>query len=166
MAQDTRQHRDLAYVQAVGIDETNRRLLLGLQANPRVSMSELGRSVGMSSPAVTERVRRMEEAGIITGYRLEIDPGALGLPLTAYVRVRPNPGQLGRIAALAADIPEISECHRITGDDCFLLKVHLPAMDQLDRVLDRFLQHGTTTTSMVQSSPVPPRGLPIAGRGA
>lgn len=129
-------------------------------------MSELGRSVGMSSPAVTERVRRMEEAGIITGYRLEIDPGALGLPLTAYVRVRPNPGQLGRIAALAADIPEISECHRITGDDCFLLKVHLPAMDQLDRVLDRFLQHGTTTTSMVQSSPVPPRGLPIAGRGA
>lgn len=166
MAQDTRQHRDLAYVHAVGIDETNRRLLLGLQANPRVSMSELGRSVGMSSPAVTERVRRMEEAGIITGYRLEVDPAALGLPLTAYVRVRPNPGQLGRIAALAADIPEISECHRITGDDCFLLKVHLPAMDQLDRVLDRLLQHGTTTTSMVQSSPVPPRGLPIAGRGA
>lgn len=165
MAQDTRQHRDLAYVHAVGIDETNRRLLVGLQANPRVSMSELGRSVGMSSPAVTERVRRMEEAGIITGYRLEVDPAALGLPLTAYVRVRPNPGQLGRIAALAADIPEISECHRVTGDDCFLLKVHLPAMDQLDRVLDRFLQHGTTTTSMVQSSPVPPRGLPIAGRG-
>ena len=103
----------------------------------------------------------MEEAGVIKGYAMEVDPSALGLPLCAYVRVRPNAGQLGRIADLAGEIPEIVECHRITGEDCFILKVYLPAMDQLDRLLDRFLVYGTTTTSIVQSSPVPPRPLPI-----
>lgn len=161
MPQKLRQFVNSTYTYSSAIDATNRVILVCMQEDPRISMSELGRQVGMSSPAVTERVRRLEEAGIVTGYRLEVDPAALGLPLTAFVRVRPNPGQLGRIAALAAEIPEISECHRITGDDCFIMKVHLPEMGQLDRILDRFLQHGTTTTSMVQSTPVPPRSLPI-----
>jgi Lrp/AsnC family leucine-responsive transcriptional regulator len=115
----------------------------------------------MSSPAVTERVRRMEEEGVIRGWRLDVDPVALGFPLVAYVRVRPNLGQLVKIAELAKAIPEVVECHRVTGEDCFVLKVHLPAIDQLDRVLDRFLMHGMTTTSVVQSSPVPLRPLPI-----
>jgi Lrp/AsnC family leucine-responsive transcriptional regulator len=126
-------------------------------------MTALARQVGMSSPAVAERVRRLEAAGVIRGWRLEVDPAALGLPLTAFVRVRPNSGQLARVAAIADAIPEIVECHRVTGDDCFVLKVHLPSMAQLDRVLDRFLPYGTTTTSIVQSSPVPPRPLPIPG---
>jgi Lrp/AsnC family transcriptional regulator, leucine-responsive regulatory protein len=143
------------------LDAVNRRVLAELQRNPRLPMTELGRRVGMSSPAVTERVRRLEEAGVIRGYRLDLDPAALGLPLTAYVRVRPNPGQLPKIAELARAIPEVAECHRITGEDCFILKVHLPAMDQLDRVLDRFLLHGTTTTSLVQSTPVPLRPPPL-----
>lgn len=91
------------------------------------------------------------------GYRLDIDPGALGLPLTAYVRVRPNPGQLAKVAELAQAIPEVAECHRITGDDCFIVKVHYPSMDQLDRILDRLLLSGTTTTPIVQSSPMPLR---------
>ena len=143
------------------LDEVNLRLLAELTANPRLPMTELGRRVGMSSPAVTERVRRLEEAGVIRGYRLEVDPAALGLPLTAYVRVRPNAGQLPRVAALARKVPEVVECHRITGEDCFIMKVHLPAMDQLDRILDRFLMFGVTTTSIVQSSPVPPRSLPL-----
>jgi Lrp/AsnC family transcriptional regulator, leucine-responsive regulatory protein len=143
------------------IDEVNLRLLAELTANPRLPMTELGRRVGMSSPAVTERVRRLEEAGVIRGYRLEVDPAALGLPLTAYVRVRPNAGQLPRVAALAREVPEVVECHRITGEDCFIMKVHLPAMDQLDRILDRFLMFGVTTTSIVQSSPVPLRSLPL-----
>ncbi len=142
------------------IDATNARLLLELRDNPRLPMTQLGRRVGLSSPAVTERVRRLEEAGIITGYRLDLNPAALGLPLTAYIRVRPNPGQLGKIADLARRIPEVVECHRITGDDCFILKAHFPAMDQLDRILDRFLHFGTTTTSIVQSSPVPLRPPP------
>jgi len=143
------------------LDPTNRRLLAELEANPRLPMAELGRRVGMSSPAVTERVRRLEEAGVIRGYRLDVDPAALGLPLTAYVRVRPNPGRLVAVAELARSIPEIVEGHRVTGDDCFIFKVHFPAMGQLDRILDRFLVHRTTTTSLVQSSPVPLRTPPL-----
>ena len=115
----------------------------------------------MSSPAVTERVRRMEEAGIILGYRLDINPVPLGLPIAVYIRVRPNSGQLPKIAELAQQIPEVVECHRITGDDCFILKVHIPAMDQLDSILDRLLIYGSTTTSIIQSSPVPLRPPPL-----
>ena len=124
-------------------------------------MSELGRRVGMSSPAVTERVRRMEEAGIILGYCLDIDPAPLGLPITVFVRIRPNPGQLPRVAELAEQIPEVVECHRITGEDCFILKAHIPAMDQLDRNLDRFLLYGSTAISIVQSTSVPLRAPPL-----
>ncbi len=143
------------------LDAVNVRLLEELQGDPRLTMTELGRRVSMSSPAVTERVRRLEEAGVIRGYCLDLDPAALGLPLAAYVRVRPNPGRLPEVAELARRIPEVVECHRITGEDCFILKVHLPAMDQLDRLLDRFLLHGVTTTSIIQSSPVPPRLPPL-----
>jgi Lrp/AsnC family leucine-responsive transcriptional regulator len=143
------------------LDEVNIRLLEELQHDPRLTMTELGRRVGMSSPAVTERVPRMEEAGVITGYQLNIDPSALGLPISAYVRVRPNPGQLPKVAELAAQIPEVVECYRITGEDCFILKVYIPAMEQLDRLLDSFLLYGITTTSIVQSSPVRLRSLPL-----
>jgi Lrp/AsnC family leucine-responsive transcriptional regulator len=143
------------------LDELNRRILHELQCEPRLTMAALGRRVGLSSPAVTERVRRLEEAGVIRGYRLEVNPAALGLPLAAYVRVRPHTGQLGRIAELACGIPEVVECHRVTGEDCFILKVHIPAMDQLDRLLDRFLVYGSTTTSIIQSSPVPLRAVPV-----
>jgi Lrp/AsnC family leucine-responsive transcriptional regulator len=164
VAKDLREDRVFTYSPANGLlDGVNAQLLDELRREPRLTMAELARRVGMSSPAVTERVRRMEEAGVITGYRLDLDPVALGLPLAAYVRVRPNPGQLARVAELARQVPEIVECHRITGEDCFILKVHLPAMDQLDRLLDRFLLYGTTTTSIIQSSPVPPRSLPLPG---
>lgn len=162
MVQGSKKARSFAYTPENGLlDATNLRLLAELRERPRLPMTELGRRVGMSSPAVTERVRRLEEAGVIRGYRLDLDPAALGLPLAAYVRVRPNPGQLGRIAELARSIPEVTECHRITGEDCFVLKLLFPAMDQLDRVLDRFLAFGTTTSSIVQSSPVPLRPPPL-----
>jgi len=143
------------------LDDVNLRLLKELQQEPRLTMSELGRRVAMSAPAVTERVRRMEEAGIILGYRLEVNPVPLGLPIAVFIRIRPNPGQLPRVAELAEQIPEVVECYRITGEDCFILKAHIPAMDQLDRILDRFLLYGSTTTSIVQSSPVPLRVLPL-----
>ncbi|HKD76748.1 MAG TPA: Lrp/AsnC family transcriptional regulator, partial [Ktedonobacterales bacterium] len=113
------------------LDAINIRLLEELQRDPRVTMAELGRRIGMSSPAVTERVRRMEEAGIIGGYAIIINPAPLGLPIAAYIRIRPHAGQLPQIAELARRIPEVVECHRITGEDCFLMKVHIPAMDQL-----------------------------------
>jgi Lrp/AsnC family transcriptional regulator, leucine-responsive regulatory protein len=142
-------------------DPVNTRILTELQKDPRLTMAELGRRVGLSSPAVTERVRRLEEMEVIQGYRLDINPAALGLPIAAYVRIRPNPGQLPKIADLAERIPEIVECHRVTGEDCFILKVYLPSIDQLDRILDTFLLYGTTTTSLIQSSPVPLRPPPL-----
>jgi Lrp/AsnC family transcriptional regulator, leucine-responsive regulatory protein len=142
-------------------DPVNARILHALQSNPRLTMSELGRRVGLSSPAVTERVRRLEESGVIQSYCLAINPVALGLPIAAYVRIRPNPGQLPNIAQLAQHIPEVVECHRVTGEDCFILKVYLPSLEQLDRILDAFLMYGTTTTSLIQSSPVPLRTPPL-----
>jgi Lrp/AsnC family leucine-responsive transcriptional regulator len=140
----------------------NRLLLAQLHADPRITMSALARKVGMSAPAVTERVQRMERAGVITGYRMDVDPTALGMPVTAFARVRPSAGQLPRIAELAAALPQVTECHRVTGEDCFLIKVHAPAVDRLEAVLDRFLLYGQTITSIVVSTPVPPRALPVS----
>jgi Lrp/AsnC family leucine-responsive transcriptional regulator len=139
------------------LDEINVRLLAELSEDPRASASELARRVGMSAPAVRERVARLEEAGVIRGYRLEIDPAAIGLPVAAWVRLRPGPGQLPKIAELAARTPEVSECHRISGEDCFLLKVHVASIEALEAVLDQFLMHGQTTSSFIVATPVPPR---------
>lgn len=143
------------------LDPVNLRLLDELSRNPRITMSELARRLGMSSPAVTDRVQRLEAGGIITGYSVDLDPRALGWPVAAFVRIRPGPGQLTRIAELAQRTPEVVECHRITGEDCFLMKVYVTEIDKLEDVLDRFLMYGQTTSSIVQSSPVPARPLPL-----
>jgi Lrp/AsnC family leucine-responsive transcriptional regulator len=143
------------------LDPVNLRLLSELQENPRLSMSELGRRVGMSAPAVTERVQRLETAGVIVGYRMDVDPAALGMPVAALVRIRPGPGQLPKIAQVARETAQVVECHRITGEDCFLLKVHAPSIGELEEILDRFLLFGQTTTSIVVATPVPPRPLPL-----
>jgi Lrp/AsnC family leucine-responsive transcriptional regulator len=143
------------------LDPINLRLLSELHDNPRLSMSELARRVGMSAPAVTERVQRLETAGVITGYRLDVDPAALGMPITALVRIRPGPGQLPKIAQAAQDTPQVVECHRVTGEDCFLLKIHAPSISELEQTLDHFLLFGQTTSSIVVSTPVPPRPLPL-----
>jgi Lrp/AsnC family leucine-responsive transcriptional regulator len=146
------------------LDAVNLQIVRELQADPRVSMSELARRVRLSPPAVTERVDRLRETGVIAGWRLEVDPEVVGLPITAYARARPGPGQLGRLAALAAQVAEVVECHRITGDDCFLIKLHVRSMGHLADVLDRFSVHGQLTTSIVVSTPVPlrPVALPDA----
>src|SRR5436189_2891618 len=106
------------------LDSTDRKIIGELSTDGRVSLAELGRRVNLSSPAVAERVQRLERAGVITGYRAEIDPRALGYQLTAIVRIKPTAGQLPKIPELALEIPEVGECHRITGEDCFYLKVH------------------------------------------
>ncbi len=139
------------------LDEVGTRILAELDADPRLSASALARKVGRSAPAVRERVARMEEAGIIRGYRLEIDAAAVGLPVAAWVRCRPGPGQLGKLVELAARVPEVSECYRISGEDCFLFKVHVATIEALEAVLDQFLLHGQTTSSFIVSTPVPPR---------
>jgi Lrp/AsnC family leucine-responsive transcriptional regulator len=139
------------------LDPVNRALLEALSTDARLSMVELGRRVGMSAPAVRDRIARLEESGVIRGYRVDVDPAALGLPVAAWVRICPGPGQLPSIAELAARTPEVSECHRISGEDCFLLKVHVARIEDLESVLDRFLIHGQTTSSFVVSTPVPAR---------
>lgn len=143
------------------LDETNRRILEELQAEARLSMAELGRRVSLSAPAVSDRVARLERAGVIAGYHAAVDPKAIGYPLAAVVRVRPASRQLHKIPEAAREIPEVVECYRITGEDCFFVKLHLRAMEDLEPILDRFALHGQTTTSLVHSAPVAPRPLPL-----
>jgi Lrp/AsnC family leucine-responsive transcriptional regulator len=144
----------------LALDPVDRNIIGELARDGRISFAELGRRVSLSAPAVTERVRRLEQLGVITGYRAEIDPRALGYALTAIVRVKPAVRQLSKIAELAADIPQIEECLRITGEDCFYMKLHLASIEELPSVLDRFLLYGETTTSIVNATPVPRRDPP------
>jgi Lrp/AsnC family transcriptional regulator, leucine-responsive regulatory protein len=153
--------RDATTYEAKLLDDVNLRLLEELSADGRVGMAELGRRVGMSAPAVAERVQRLERAGVITGYRAEVDPAAVGFPVSAVVRIRPAPGQLQRIPEVARETPEVAECYRITGEDCYLLRLHLRAIDELEATLDRFTPYGLTTTSIIHSAPVPRRGPPL-----
>ncbi len=142
------------------LDAQDRQIISELAQNGRMTFAELGRRVSLSAPAVTERVRRLEQLGVITGYRAEIDPRSLGYALTAIVRVKPAARQLSKIAELATDIPQIEECLRITGEDCFYMKLHLRSIEELPSVLDRFLLYGETTTSIVNATPVPRRDPP------
>jgi Lrp/AsnC family transcriptional regulator, leucine-responsive regulatory protein len=153
--------RDAAAFEAKLLDEINLQILKELEENGRLGMAELGRRVSMSPPAVAERVQRLERAGIIAGYRAEIDPRALGFPVSAIVRIRPAPGQLQRIPEVARETPEVAECYRITGEDCYLMRLHLRAIDDLEDVLDLFTPYGQTTTSIIHSAPVPRRGPPL-----
>jgi Lrp/AsnC family leucine-responsive transcriptional regulator len=143
------------------LDGLNLRILTELTADPRLRTTELARRLGVSAPTVRERVGRLEAAGVIRGYRLDVDPAALGLPVAAWVRLRPGPGQLSKIAELAGRTPEVVECHRISGEDCFLMRVQVSSIAALEDLLDRFLLHGQTTSSFVVSTPVPPRPLPL-----
>lgn len=139
------------------MDARDRAIVAELAADPRLPLAELARRTEVSVPTVRDRLRRLSDTGVIRGYRLDVDPAALGYPVAAFVRVRPGPGQLPRIVELARSLPQVSECHRITGEDCFLIKVHATGIDAFEEVLDRFLMYGQTTTSIIQSTPVPPR---------
>jgi Lrp/AsnC family leucine-responsive transcriptional regulator len=144
------------------LDPTNCLLIAELQRDARLSLAELGRRVGLSSPAVAERLQRLEQNGTITGYRAEVDPRALGLPLSAFIRIRPSPGQIQNVAALAKETPEVVECNRVTGDDCYIMRAHLRDVLHLEEVIDRFTVLGQTTTSIMQSSPVSARPITLS----
>ena len=147
--------------EALELDAIDRSILTELQADARISNAELGRRVGLSAPAVGERVVRLERGGVITGYHARVEPKAIGYPIGAVVRIRPAAQQLRKIPEVARDTPQVVACHRITGDDCFLLELHLRAIDDLEQILDRFVLFGQTTTSIVHSSPVARRTLPL-----
>lgn len=134
------------------LDEIGWKILAELQQNARISFTELGRIVGLSTPAVTERIHKMEEAGIIVGYRAQIDPAKVGLPILAFVNVKVGGENLARFMEVAATHPEVLECHRVTGAESFLLKVAVADVSHLERLLDALMPYVATTTSMVLST--------------
>jgi Lrp/AsnC family leucine-responsive transcriptional regulator len=139
------------------MDATDIRLLNELNTDARTSIAELGRLVGLSAPSVAERIKRLEEAGVIEGYAAKINPKALGLPIAAWLRIRPIPGQLRKVAAILNDLPEIVECDRITGEDCFIARAYLRSVEELEWLIDQIIPYAMTNTSIIQSSPVPRR---------
>ena len=143
------------------LDAIDRRLLEELQADARLTLAELGRRVGLSSPAVAERLQRLESEGAIRGYHAEVDPRALGYSLTVIIRIRPAPRELAKVADLARATPEVVECQRITGEDCFFMKAHVRDVLHMEELIDRFNPYGVTTTSIAQSAPVPARPIAV-----
>jgi Lrp/AsnC family leucine-responsive transcriptional regulator len=141
------------------LDETNWHILEELQKNGRISFAELGRRVGLTLPAVAERVRKMEDAGIIAGFRAEINPAKIGLPIAAFIRIGIVGDVFARIAKAVKDMPEILECHRGTGADSFTLKVAVESVEHLESLIDRLAPFGTTSTSVVLSTLVKHRAF-------
>jgi Lrp/AsnC family leucine-responsive transcriptional regulator len=138
------------------IDRTSWKILEALQENARLSFAELGRRVGLSTPAIAERVRRMEETGIIKGYHAVLDPAALGLPMLVFIRLTVASGEnpLVRVVAAAKQLPEVIECHRVTGADSFILKVRVCSVTHLESFINHLTPLGATTTSTVLSSAI------------
>jgi Lrp/AsnC family leucine-responsive transcriptional regulator len=141
------------------LDDIGWHLLEELQEDARLSYAELGRRVGLSTPAVMERIRKLEDAGIIRGYRADINPEKVGFHVTAFIRIGLEHEVLPRLGALFKEIPEIIECHRVTGDDSLILKVHVTSIQHLETVIQRITPYGMPATSIVLSTPVPPKKL-------
>ena len=144
-----------------GLDAIDVALLRALSEDARATMADLARTVGLSPPSVTERVRRLEEAGVVQGYGARIDPAALCLTLAAYVRVRPMPGQLRKVTEVLVGLDQVVECDRVTGEDCPIAKVHVRSVGELEAVIDEIMPYAMTNTSLIQSSPVTRRPPPL-----
>jgi len=141
------------------LDEIDRRILAELQENGRITFTELGKRVALTAPAAAERVRRLEESGVIAAFRAHLDPALAGFPITAFVRWTSNGPDCARLGEVAKEIPEIVECHRITGETSYILKVASRSVEHLESLLDQLIPHGSTITSVVLSSPVVHRAL-------
>ena len=139
------------------IDRIDGKILKLLAGDGRMPVSELSKRVGLSAPTVSERIKRLEEAGAIKGYQAIIDPAAIGLPLAVWLRIRPVPGELSRVTELLKNCPEIVECDRVTGEDCFMAKAHLAHVGELEDLIDRINPYAMTNTAVIQSSPVSQR---------
>lgn len=147
------------------LDVTDEAIVLALAGNARMSLKELAHHVGLSSPSVSERLRRLEERDVIRGYTLDVNPKALGYQFQAIVRIRPLPGQLQAVQELIVGTPEFCECDKITGEDCFVARLHLQSLEQLDGILDRIANRAETNTSIVKAQTIP-RRLPPFVQGA
>jgi len=144
------------------IDDIDRKVLKELQEDARVSYAELGRRVGLTTPAVIERVRKLEDAKIITGYRAEIDPAKVGLPIIAFVRMSITGVDYSHIIEVAEQSDEVLECHRGTGGDSFIMKVAVSSVEHLQQIIDKLTPYGITTTAIVLSSPVKRRIINVS----
>ena len=142
-------------------DAIDQNILRELQTDARLSYAELGRRVGLTTPAVIERVRKLEDAQIITGYRAEIDTSRVGLPIMAFIRMSITGVDYSHIIEVAQGSSEVLECHRGTGGDSFIMKVAVRSVEHLQEVIDRLTPYGITTTTIVLSSPVKRRVIEI-----
>ncbi|MEL7939626.1 Lrp/AsnC family transcriptional regulator [Pseudomonas delhiensis] len=143
-------------------DEIDQLLIAALMEDSRLSLKALAQVSGLSAPSVGERLRKLEERGVIRGYTLEVEPKAFGYLLQAIVRVRPLPGRLHEVERQIQAIPEFTECDKITGDDCFVARLCVRDMEQLDSLLDRLNAYAETSTAIVKKTPVKRRLPPMA----
>ncbi|EGF89660.1 asnC family protein [Asticcacaulis biprosthecium C19] len=143
------------------IDDIDRRLISALAEDARLSVKDLAARVGLSSPSVSDRLRRLEERGVIQGFSVDVALEPLGYTLQAIVRVKPLPGKLYIVQNLLSEIPEVIECDKVTGDDCFIVRLVLRSIAQLDEILDRIIDKAQTSTSIVKSQTVKRRLPPL-----
>lgn len=148
--------RRVRYVDGA-LDALDTAILAALAQDARTPMRELAQRVGLSAPSTTERVRRLEAAGVIEGYTVRVNPEAIGLAVGAILRIRPMPGELQRVAAMLASIPEITTCDRVTGDDCFIAKAQVPSVAELETLINDLLPYASTNTCVIVSTLVAPR---------
>lgn len=142
-------------------DDLDRAILGVLASDGRISLKDLAERVGLSSPSVTDRMRRLQDRRVIRGFTVEVDPAALGYGLQAIVRIKPLPGKLPIVQTLIEAIPEFTECDKVTGDDCFVARLHVRSVEHLDRVLEPITDTAETSTAIVKSSPIPRRLPPL-----
>lgn len=140
-----------------GIDAIDAAILRELCADARIPRAELSRRVGLSAPSVADRVRRLEDVGIIAGYGARIDPARLGYNLTILIRARPLPGEIKNMIEAIQETPQIVACDRVSGEDCFVARAHVRDVSEMEEVIDRIVPFGATNSSIIQSSPVEER---------
>jgi Lrp/AsnC family leucine-responsive transcriptional regulator len=143
------------------IDDHDRSILEFLAGNARMSLKELAAEIGLSSPATSERLRRLEERGVIRAYTIDVEPRLLGHAVQAIVRIRPLPGRMQVVQKLIEATPEVIECDKVTGDDCFVARLFVRSMEHLDEVVDRIAEEATTNTSIVKGQLIHRRPPPL-----
>ncbi|TDV18541.1 Lrp/AsnC family transcriptional regulator [Paraburkholderia caballeronis] len=153
--------RPTAPARPAPLDDVDRALLAALAEDSRAPVSELAKRVGLSAPSTSERLKRLETQRVIDSFTVQIDPRALGYTLQAIVRVKPLPGQLHLVEDLIRRIPEFVECDKVTGDDCFIARLYLYSIEQLDEILSKVAERAETSTAIVKSTPVPRRLPPL-----
>lgn len=145
----------------MSLDDTDRRILALLQQDARMPVKALAEQVGLSSPGASERLRRLEDRGVIRGFTVDVEPRTLGFSMQAIVRIRPLPGKLQAVQKLIEGIPEFAECDKVTGDDCFIGRLYLRSIEHLDHILEQITEMAETSSAIVKSQPVRRRLPPL-----